>query len=153
MVYQVEINFKMCNLLNIINTIKENNNQEVLTEINDSMHLRNDIGFSSLELAELTVRIGSEYDVDVFEDGLVFTIGEIKEKLNTNHAETKLFVCGNQSMVFVKGFETINKLLAQFFKKHKRCAAFITHPCMNSPILSDLPLIYIFENKTEVHSS
>ncbi len=46
------------------------------------MHLRNDIGFDSLDLAELTVRIEAEYDIDIFEDGIVNTVSEIFQKLN-----------------------------------------------------------------------
>ena len=45
------------------------------------MHLRNDIGFDSLDLAELTVRIEAEYDIDIFEEGIVNTVGEILNKL------------------------------------------------------------------------
>lgn len=47
------------------------------------MHLRNDIGFDSLDLAELTVRIEAECDIDIFEDGIVNTVGEILEKLES----------------------------------------------------------------------
>ena len=45
------------------------------------MRLREDIGFDSLDLAELTVRIEEAFEVDVFADGLVSTIGEIEAKL------------------------------------------------------------------------
>ena len=45
------------------------------------MHLRNDIGFDSLDFAELTVRIEAEYNIDIFEDGIVNTVGEIVKKL------------------------------------------------------------------------
>jgi acyl carrier protein len=45
------------------------------------MHLRNDVGFDSLDLAELTVRIEAEYDIDIFEDGIVSVVGEIFKKL------------------------------------------------------------------------
>ena len=43
--------------------------------------LIDDIGFTSFDLAELTVRIEDEFDIDIFEDGLVNTVGEIIEKL------------------------------------------------------------------------
>ncbi len=46
------------------------------------MHLRDDIGFDSLDLAELTVRIEAEFDVDIFEDGYVSTVGDVLNKLN-----------------------------------------------------------------------
>lgn len=69
-------------ILEIMNTVLENRAKEKLTLINPEMHLRNDIGFDSLDLAELTVRIEAEYDIDIFEDGIVNTVGEIQNKLN-----------------------------------------------------------------------
>lgn len=72
----------MTKLLEIINQVLENKNKEQLNEISPETSLRNDIGLDSLDLAELTVRIESEYGIDVFEDGLVETVGEISEKLN-----------------------------------------------------------------------
>ncbi len=71
-------------LLNIVNIILDKKNKPVLNEINIKMDLRNDIGFDSLDLAELTVRIENEFGVDVFEDGIVSTIGEIIEKIKQN---------------------------------------------------------------------
>ena len=43
--------------------------------------LRGDIGFNSFDLAELTVRIENEFDIDIFEDGIVATVGDILNKL------------------------------------------------------------------------
>jgi len=71
----------MDDLLIIINTILKNRGKQKITEINGNSHLRNDIGFDSLDLAELTVRVEAEYDVDIFEDGIVNTIGEIMQKI------------------------------------------------------------------------
>lgn len=68
-------------ILKIMNTVLENRAKNKLTTINPSMHLRNDVGFDSLDLAELTVRIEAEYDIDIFEDGIVSTVGQIFEKL------------------------------------------------------------------------
>jgi len=64
-----------------INTILKNRGKQEINQINENSHLRNDIGFDSLDLAELTVRIEAEYDVDIFEDGIVNTIGEIMQKI------------------------------------------------------------------------
>lgn len=64
-------------ILEIMNIVLENRTKEKLTSITPETHLRNDIGFDSLDLAELTVRIEAEYDIDIFEDGLINTIGEI----------------------------------------------------------------------------
>lgn len=70
-------------ILEIINTVLDNRTKEKITELKPDMHLRNDIGFDSFDLAELTVRIEAEYDVDIFEDGIVNTLGEVLDKLNT----------------------------------------------------------------------
>lgn len=72
----------MENLKTIINTVLRNRGKQEITELTENSHLRNDIGFDSLDLAELTVRIEAEYDVDIFEDGIVNTIGEIMQKIN-----------------------------------------------------------------------
>ena len=68
-------------ILEIINTVLDNRTKEKLTALSPEMHLRNDIGFDSFDLAELTVRIEAEYDIDIFEDGIVNTVGEILKKL------------------------------------------------------------------------
>ncbi len=69
-------------ILEIINTVLENRSKEKIGELSPDMNLRNDIGFDSLDLAELTVRIEVEFDIDIFEDGIVNTVGEIINKLN-----------------------------------------------------------------------
>lgn len=70
-------------ILEIINTVLENRTKEKISSIRPEMHLRNDIGFDSLDLAELTVRIEAEYDIDIFEDGIVNSVEEILEKLKS----------------------------------------------------------------------
>ena len=72
----------MENLLNIINIVLENRGKTGIDDISDEMNLRNDIGLDSLDLAELTAHIEVEYDIDIFEDGIVSTIGEIIIKIN-----------------------------------------------------------------------
>ena len=72
----------MKNIRKIINTVLKNRNKQEVSEINENSHLRSDIGFDSLDLAELTVRIETEYDVDIFEDGIINTVGEIMQKIN-----------------------------------------------------------------------
>lgn len=70
-------------VLEIINIVLSNRKKKALTSLNPELHIREDIGFDSLDLAELTVRVEAEYDVDIFEDGLVDTVGEIYAKINT----------------------------------------------------------------------
>lgn len=68
-------------LLTIINGIREAKQLGVLTEINKTDRLREDLGLTSFDLAELTVKLEDEFDIDIFEDGLVSTVGEIIAKL------------------------------------------------------------------------
>ena len=51
-------------------------------EITGSTRLREDLGLDSFNLAELTVHIEEEFDVDIFEDGIVNTVEEIYLKLS-----------------------------------------------------------------------
>ena len=71
----------MKKLLEIINTVLANRGKSTVTSIKEASGLRDDLGLDSLDLAELTVRIEAEYDVDIFEDGVVTTIGEILSKI------------------------------------------------------------------------
>ena len=68
-------------VLEIINEIRAVKGLELLQEIHEGDNLREDIGFSSFDLAELTVNIEDEFDIDIFEDGFVNTVGEIYAKL------------------------------------------------------------------------
>lgn len=69
-------------LKNIINNVRENNGMPPLENISENMDLRADIGFDSLDLAELTVKIEKETGIDIFADSLVNTVGEILEKIS-----------------------------------------------------------------------
>ena len=68
-------------LLEVVNSIRSNKDMEKLSKINETDRLREDFCFTSFDLAELTVKIEDEYDIDIFEDGLVNTVGEILAKL------------------------------------------------------------------------
>jgi acyl carrier protein len=72
----------MNNLLEIINRVLDSNDMNPLVHVADSMNLKDDLGFDSFMLAELTVEIEEETGIDIFEDGIVFTIGDILKKLN-----------------------------------------------------------------------
>lgn len=69
-------------VLELINVIRLNKELKPLDVIFVTDTLRNDIGFNSFDLAELTVRVEEEFGIDIFEDGLVLTIGEIFNKLS-----------------------------------------------------------------------
>lgn len=69
-------------VLDIINYIRKGKGLTALVEINENDNLRDQIEFTSFDMAELTVRIEDEFNIDIFEDGLIATVGEIYEKLN-----------------------------------------------------------------------
>lgn len=69
-------------LINIINTITDSNDDKREFKITEAIRLREDLGMDSFQLAELTVHIEEEFDIDVFEDGIVNTIGEIMKKIS-----------------------------------------------------------------------
>lgn len=68
-------------LLEIINDIRTSKDLPPVASLNETDNLRNDLGLTSFDLAELTVRIEDEFDIDIFEDGLVNSIGEVYAKL------------------------------------------------------------------------
>ena len=68
-------------LLKIINSIKKNKQDKPVETLTEKMRLREDLNLDSFDLAELTVKIEEEFDIDIFEDGLVLTVGEILNKL------------------------------------------------------------------------
>ncbi len=68
-------------ILGIINSIREAKQMDALAEIDEFDRLREDLKLTSFDLAELTVKIEDEFDIDIFEDGLVNTVGEIIAKL------------------------------------------------------------------------
>mgnify|MGYP002134097936 FL=1 len=70
----------MLKIIKIIEEIFSDNGGTLNAEINLDTNLR-DIGFSSFDLATLTVMIEDEFGVDIFEDGMINTVGEILEKL------------------------------------------------------------------------
>jgi len=69
-------------ILEIVNTIRLHKGLNTLSSIQPENSLWNDLGFTSLDLAELTVRIEDVFDIDIFEDGIVSTVGEIYQKLD-----------------------------------------------------------------------
>ena len=67
--------------MKIINSIKKNKQDKPVETLTEEMRLREDLNLDSFDLAELTVKIEDEFDIDIFEDGLVLTVGEILNKL------------------------------------------------------------------------
>ena len=68
-------------VLEVINLIRGAKNLPAVESVTDNTRLREDLELTSFDMAELTVRIEDEYGIDIFETGLVNTIGEIYAKL------------------------------------------------------------------------
>ena len=69
-------------VLEIIKNILTENGIEIsVEEINDSTILTDDLGLDSFNLAQLTVEIESEFGVDIFENGIISTVGDIFNQL------------------------------------------------------------------------
>ena len=74
--------------------IKENKVNEIINEMraakglskleifNENQDLRNDLGFDSFDLAELTVRIEDVTGIDIFSNGIISTVGQVYSKVN-----------------------------------------------------------------------
>lgn len=69
-------------IIGAINEVLEGKGIESITDINELTDLRVDLGFDSFDLAELTVRIEEVTGKDIFENGVISTVGEIFEILN-----------------------------------------------------------------------
>ena len=66
-------------LKKIINIILIKNQKSPIESISSKMSLTDDIGFDSLDLAELTVHIEAKYGVDIFEKEIIFTVEQIMD--------------------------------------------------------------------------
>lgn len=54
----------------------------IIIKILANADIKRDSGFDSLDLAELTTEIEADFGVDIFEDGIVFKISDILEKIS-----------------------------------------------------------------------
>lgn len=66
----------------VINTIRENKGLNLVEDVTEQTHLRDQLELDSLDLAEFTVRIEKETGVDVFADGIVQTVAEVLERIS-----------------------------------------------------------------------
>ena len=68
-------------LLDKINQVLVESGREPVNALRDDMRLRKDLGLDSLELAVLTVKIEAATGIDIFENGLLSTVGEVAKRL------------------------------------------------------------------------
>lgn len=71
-------------LLDILNDIREEKGEDRLDEITKNTSLRRDIGFDSFDLALLTAKLEDEFDVDVFEGGIIDSVADILNLVEKN---------------------------------------------------------------------
>lgn len=64
-------------ILKAINEVLEGKGADMILDIEDKTDLRLDLGLDSFDLAELTVRIEEATGIDIFENGIVNTVGEL----------------------------------------------------------------------------
>ena len=69
-------------LLSIINEVRASKGDRPIEAITPVLRWREDLGFVSLDLAELTVRVEERFGIDIFSDGLVATVGEVVSKID-----------------------------------------------------------------------
>jgi acyl carrier protein len=72
---------KMQVLVDIINEIREDKDEQILTNITEMTSLRDDVGMDSIDLAVLTANLDAKFGIDIFADGIVDTVGEVLERL------------------------------------------------------------------------
>jgi len=68
-------------VLKRINEVLIESGREPVSALHQEMRLRADLGLDSLELAVLTVKIEAATGIDIFENGLVDTVGEVAKRL------------------------------------------------------------------------
>ncbi len=61
----------------VVNDILHIKGEPTVDSLSVDTSLSEDLGFESLDLADLTVRVEDEHGVDVFENGVVDTVGEV----------------------------------------------------------------------------
>jgi acyl carrier protein len=69
-------------LLEILNELIEESGRQTVDKYRGEIRLRDDLGFDSLDLAILGVRVEAVFGVDVFKEGVVSTLEELAQRLN-----------------------------------------------------------------------
>jgi acyl carrier protein len=67
----------------VVNDILRLKGEPTVDSLSEDLSLSDDLGFESLDLADLTVRLEDRHGVDVFADGVVDTIGEVLTQLRS----------------------------------------------------------------------
>ena len=65
----------------ILDLMDENNIDCNVKNIDENTTFTDDLGLDSLNLAQLTVLIESEFGIDIFENGIITKVGDIYKQL------------------------------------------------------------------------
>ena len=74
-------------LLALLNAVRRNKRWSVLAQVAPTDRLREELGFDSLDLAELTIRIEEQFGVDVFDERLLRHWGEVVARVERVEAK------------------------------------------------------------------
>ncbi len=69
----------------IINEMREGKGLPKFDSFHKDLDLRNDLGFDSFDLAELTVRIEDAIKIDVFSNGIITSLGQVYSMINEDN--------------------------------------------------------------------
>ena len=86
-------------VLEIINDIRASKSMAPVETLNESDNLRNDLGLTSFDLAELTVRIEDEFDIDIFEVGGQYYISEVNPRFGGGYPHAYESGCDHMKLI------------------------------------------------------
>lgn len=69
-------------LLDVLNATLEDIGSDTIKSLDPNLNLQDDLDLDSISKLEFVVKIKSEFGVDIQEDGVVETLGEVMEILN-----------------------------------------------------------------------
>lgn len=72
-------------ILEIFNEVFENNDLGRAEALRKEDKLRDDLGLDSLAIGELTIKIEEAFGVNIFEDEILETVGEVIEKIEEHN--------------------------------------------------------------------
>jgi acyl carrier protein len=68
-------------ILKAVNEVLTESGRSERSDVQEGLHLKQDLDLDSLDLAVLTVKIEAETGIDVFAEGIVETVGQLLAKL------------------------------------------------------------------------
>lgn len=82
--------------------------------ISESTPLRDDLHFDSFAPAELTVKIEAQFGVDVFEDSIVYTVGDVGDSDMSGDELAALMSASPDEAIFGQKSSLLDNILATY---------------------------------------